>query len=316
MIAFLRSAINFSTVFLFGSTGETLTEKSGHLNLGIPGIMSVGAIGGCIGEYVYLKSLSDITTMNGFLAVFIPILFCLLFAGLMGLLYSFFTVTLRCNQNVTGLAITTFGVGLTKFIGDSIDKTGFSTASVFFKQGISSSSDWFSTIFLSHGLLVYIAIIIAVIAAIVLKKTRTGLNLRAVGENPATADAVGINVTKYKYYATVLGSAIAGLGGLFYVMDYAGGTWPYDIDAVGWLAVALVIFSLWRPNWGILGSIIFGALYIAPYMNITTNIVMKEAIKILPYFVTVLVLVITSIVNKRETQPPAALGLSYFREER
>ncbi len=314
-ISFLHSAIRFSTVFLFGSTGETITEKSGHLNLGIPGIMCIGAIGGCIGEKMYISSLSDISQINGFLAVFVPIIFSMLFAGFLGLLYSFFTVTLRCNQNVTGLTITTFGVGLTTFLGNTLDKTGFSTAAIYFRQGFNNSSDWFSQIFLTHGTLVYLAIIIAIITAIVLKKTRTGLNLRAIGENPATADAAGINVTAYKYCATILGAAIAGLGGLFYIMDYVGGSWEYNIDALGWLAVALVIFSVWKPNWGILGSIIFGALYIAPYY-IPSNNAQKEIIKMLPYVVTIAVLVLTSILNRRESQPPAALGVSYFREER
>ncbi len=314
-ISFLHSAIRFSTVFLFGSTGETITEKSGHLNLGIPGIMCIGAIGGCIGERMYISSLSDISQINGFLAVFIPIIFSMLFAGFLGLLYSFFTVTLRCNQNVTGLTITTFGVGLTTFLGNTLDKTGFSAAAIYFRQGFNNSSDWFSQIFLTHGTLVYLAIIIAIFTAIVLKKTRTGLNLRAIGESPATADAAGINVTGYKYCATILGAAIAGLGGLFYIMDYVGGSWEYNIDALGWLAVALVIFSVWKPNWGILGSIIFGALYIAPYY-IPSNNAQKEIIKMLPYVVTIAVLVLTSILNRRESQPPAALGVSYFREER
>ena len=314
-ISFLHSAIRFSTVFLFGSTGETITEKSGHLNLGIPGIMCIGAIGGCIGERMYISSLADMSQMNGFLAVFVAIIFSMLFAGLLGLLYSFFTVTLRCNQNVTGLTITTFGVGLTTFLGNTLDKTGFSLAAVYFRQGFNNSSDWFSQLFLTHGTLVYLAIIVSIITAIVLKKTRTGLNLRAIGENPSTADAAGINVTGYKYCATILGSAIAGLGGLFYIMDYVGGSWEYNIDALGWLAVALVIFSVWKPNWGILGSIIFGALYIAPYY-IPSNNAQKELIKMLPYVVTIAVLILTSIINRRESQPPAALGVSYFREER
>ncbi len=314
-ISFLHSAIRFSTIFLFGSTGETITEKSGHLNLGIPGIMCIGAIGGCIGERLYLSSLADMTQMSGFMAVFVPIIFSMLFAGCMGLLYSFMTVTLRCNQNVTGLTITTFGVGLTTFLGNTLNKEGFSQAAVYFRQGFNSSSDWFSQLFLTHGTLVYLAIIVAIITAVVLKKTRTGLNLRAIGENPATADAAGINVTAYKYCATILGAAIAGLGGLFYIMDYVGGSWEYNIDALGWLAVALVIFSVWKPNWGILGAILFGALYIAPY-HIPSNNAQKELIKMLPYLVTIIVLIVTSIINKRETQPPAALGTSYFREER
>ena len=150
------------------------------------------------------------------------------------------------------------------------------------------------------------------------KKTRTGLHLRAVGESPETADAAGINVGRYKYRATCIGSMIAGLGGLFYVMDYACGVWSNDaFGDRGWLAIALVIFTIWRPNWGVLSSFLFGGLYIL-YLFIPTgtNLCLKELYKMLPYVVTIVVLVITSMRNKRENQPPASLGLAYFREER
>ncbi len=317
LLTFLYNSIRFSTTFLLGSTGETITEKSGHLNLGIPGIMCVGAIGGCIGESLYIGSLSDISQMNGFLAVLIPILFSMMCSGLLGLIYSFLTVSLRCNQNVTGLTITTFGVGLTNYFGAKINRIYFNVASNFFTKSLyeGDSLGWFGDLVLSYGVMVYMAIILAIVTAIVLKKTRTGLNLCAVGENPATADAAGINVTAYKYGATIIGSSIAGLGGLFYIMDYLKGSWEYSIDAMGWLAIALVIFCMWRPNWGILGSIVFGALYIAPnYINISFS--QKELVKMIPFVVTIIVLILSSIFNKKENQPPASLGLSYFREER
>ena len=196
-LTFLRESIRFSTVFLYGSTGETITQKSGHLNLGTPGIMCIGAIGGSLGELWYIKSLSDLSQMNGFLAVFIPILTTLLFSGLAGLLFSFFTVTLRCNQNVVGLTITTFGVGLNKFVLGNMDNTGFGEAWKYFIKSFPCANDnWFTQLFFSYGTLVYLALIIAIIVTIVFKKTRVGLTLRAVGENPATADAAGINVTK------------------------------------------------------------------------------------------------------------------------
>ena len=219
-LTFLRESIRFSTVFLYGSTGETITQKSGHLNLGTPGVMCIGAIGGSLGELWYIRSLADLSQMNGFLAVFIPILTALLFGGLAGLLFSFFTVTLRCNQNVIGLTITTFGVGLNKFILGNMDNTGFSEAWTYFIKTFPCANDnWFTQVFFSYGTLVYLALIIAIITTIVLKKTRVGLTLRAVGENPATADAAGINVTKYRYVSTIIGCAISGLGGLFYIMD-------------------------------------------------------------------------------------------------
>lgn len=316
-LTFLQSSIRFSTIFLFGSVGETLTEKSGNLNLGIPGIMCMGAAGGIIGEASYIASLSDISQMSPFNAVFIPILMAMLFAGIGGLIYSVLTISMRCNQNVTGLALTTFGVGFISFFGGRINSTGFSEASKYFTQTFSFANDlgWFGKLFFSYGALVYIAIILAIITAIVIKKTRVGLNLRAVGENPATADAAGISVTRYKYTATLIGSMIAGLGGLFYIMDYLGGSVEYSVDTYGWMAVALVIFTVWRPNWAILGSIVFSMLYFMPNY-ISVSFAQKEIIKMIPYVVTIIVLVITSIISRRETQPPASLGLTYFREER
>ena len=155
-------------------------------------------------------------------------------------------------------------------------------------------------------------------ASYFLRHTRTGLNLRAVGESPATADAGGINITRYKYTATCIGCMIAGLGGLYYVMDYACGVWSNDaFGDRGWLAIALVIFTTWRPNVSVIASILFGGLYIL-YLFIPTgmNLATKELYKMLPYLVTIVVLVVVSMRNKRENNPPASLGLAYFREDR
>lgn len=316
ILSFLQSAIRFSAVFLFGSVGETITEKSGNLNLGIPGIMCMGASGALVGASAYVSSVGGADGITAGGATLTTLIFCLIFSVLGGLIYTVLTTSLRCNQNVSGLALTTFGVGLLSFCGKVVTTTGFTTISGFFRQSFPiAESNWFTTLFLSYGSLVYIAIILAIIAAVIIKKTRVGLNLRAVGENPATADAAGISVTKYKYAATLLGSMIAGLGGLFYIMDYTGGVVEYSIDTYGWMAVALVIFTIWRPNWAILGSIVFSILYLLPnYVNV--SFAGREAIKMIPYLVTIVVLIITSIVSRRESQPPASLGLSYFREER
>ena len=312
---------------LFGSTGEILTEKSGNLNLGIPGIMYVGGISGVIGAFFYEQSASG--ALNPFLAVLIPILSSLLGSLLMGLLYCFLTVTLRANQNVTGLAMTTFGVGVGNFFGGSLIKlTGsevpsiaLSATSGYFSRALpfADKAGWFGKVFLSYGFLAYLAIIIALIASYVLKRTRVGLHLRAVGESPATADAAGISVTKYKYLATCVGSMVAGLGGLYYVMDYACGVWSNNaFGDRGWLAIALVIFTIWRPNVSILASILFGGLYIINIYLPTPGgqMAVKELYKMLPYVITLLVLIVVSLRKKREDQPPASLGLSYFREER
>ena len=308
---------------LFGSTGEILTEKSGNLNLGIPGIMYVGGSSGVLAAYLYENSTSAPSPV---LCILLPLLASIFGAGLLALIYSFLTITLRANQNVTGLALTTFGIGFGDFFGGSLTKIfgnggnlSVKTTADYFKTTLpfANKCGAIGTIFFSYGFLVYVAIIIAILVAWVLKRTRAGLHLRAVGENPATADAAGINVTKYKYLATCIGGAIAGLGGLYFIMDYTGGSWTNGgFGDRGWLAIALVIFALWKPNIGIIGSILFGGLYIA-YSYISG--LSRSAVAIfnmLPYVVTILVLILTSIRNKKESQPPASLGLAYFREER
>ena len=322
IITLIRNAIRFSTIFLFGSTGEIVTEKSGHLNMGTPGIMCLGGIGAVLGERLYLLMIgNDVDLINPFLCVFFPLIMTLIFGALGGLFFSFLTVTLRCNQNVVGLTLTTFGVGLNAFILARVPRgAGFTYASVYFYKlfpdAVVDGTGWFGQIFLGHGFLVYLAIILAVVATIVIKKTNIGLSLRSVGENPATADAAGISVSKFRYFATMIGGAIAALGGLFYIMDYLGGSVEYTIDRYGWMAVALVIFSVWNPSLSIVGSLLFGALYIMPSYVDGLGFADKELIKLVPYAVTILVLVTASLFNKRETQPPSALGLTYFREDR
>ena len=327
-VSFIPRAVAQGIPLLFGSTGETLTEKSGNLNLGIPGIMYVGGISGVVGAFLYEQSCGSAANMSGFLTIAIPLLASIFGSLLMGLIYCFLTVTLRANQNVTGLAMTTFGVGIGNFFGGSLIKlTGsevpsiaLSATSAYFSKSlpVASKLGSFGKIFLSYGFLAYLAIIIALVASYVLNHTRVGLNLRAVGESPNTADAAGINVTRYKYMATCIGSVIAGLGGLYYVMDYACGIWSNDaFGDRGWLAIALVIFTVWRPNVSVLASILFGGLYILYiFIPTGTNLAVKELYKMLPYVVTIIVLVITSMRNKREDQPPMSLGLAYFREER
>lgn len=326
MIMFIQRAIIQGIPLLFGATGEILTEKSGHLNLGIPGIMYTGAIGGVIGAFMYENAVGP-ENLNPALAIIIPLACSIIMSLLMGLIYCFLTVTLRANQNVTGLALTTFGVGIGNFFGGSLIKLSgadvpsinLTATSNFFKAKLpfASSLGAVGEIVFSYSFLAYAAIIIALIAAFVLRRTRVGLHLRAVGENPATADAAGINVSRYKYAATCVGGVIAGLGGLFYIMDYAYGVWSNNgFGDRGWLAVALVIFSMWKPDLSIIGSFIFGALLIV--QNYIPNLSMsaQELIKMLPYVVTIVVLVIVSMRNKKENQPPASLGLAYFREDR
>ena len=324
LIAFIQRAIVQGIPLLFGSTGEIITEKAGHLNLGTAGVMYVGGISGVIGAFIYENS---VETVNPILAVLIPMLTSILGSLIMGLIYSVLTVTLRANQNVTGLALTTFGVGVGNFFGGSLIKLtnselpsiALSATSNCFKTKIPFAENlgWFGDVFLSYSFLAYVAIIIAILTTVFFNKTKQGLSLRAIGENPATADAAGINVTRYKYFATCTGSVIAGLGGLYYVMDYACGVWSNDgFGDRGWLAIALVIFAVWKPNISIFGSILFGGLLIVH--NYIPNLTMasQEIFKMTPYVVTIIVLIVISMKRKRENLPPASLGLSYFREER
>ena len=322
---FFQRAVMQGIPLLYGSTGEIITEKSGHLNLGIPGIMYVGGISGVIGAFVYQNS-AGAGGMNPFLAVFIPFICSVLGSLIMGLIYAFLTVTLRANQNVTGLALTTFGVGVGNFFGGYLIKLSnadipsidITPTSIFFKKTLPFAEDlgWFGKMFFSYTFMVYLAIIIALIAAYVLKKTRVGLHLRAVGENPATADAAGINVNRYKYSAICTGSVIAGIGGLYYVVDYIG-SWSNDgFGDRGWLAIALVIFAIWRPHLAIPGSIVFGGLYILFQYIRSDDLAAQEIFKMAPYIVTIVVLIFISLRKKRENQPPQALGTSYFREDR
>jgi len=240
-----------------------------------------------------------------------------------GLIYSFLTITLRANQNVTGLTLTIFGTGVANFFGGAMNNMAGGVGQI---SVAATSRAYRATLpFLSNvsvlssiGFMVYLAIIIAFVLSRFLSSTRKGLNLRAVGENPATADAAGISVGKYKYIATCIGAAITGLGGLYYVMDYIKGTWAIDggIAKLGWLAVALVIFSRWKPKHAIWGSFLFGTLFWLYYYIGGLTRSSQELFKMLPYVVTILVLIVVSIRRRRENRPPESLGLPYFREER
>ncbi len=324
IITLLNSSIIFGTVILFGAIGEIITEKSGNLNLGVPGIMYLGGIGGLIGAFFYEMYAANPTALGGML---VALLCCLLFSIMGGLIFSFLTITLRANQNVTGLTLTIFGAGVAEFFGGSLNKLAGGVGQI--SVAITSSGyranlqtllgkNNFTDAFLIYGVLTYVAIALAICLHHFFTKTRTGLNLRAVGENPATADAAGLNVTKYKYLATCIGAGISGVGGLFYVMDYTKGTWGSDgnIQSLGWLAVALVIFATWKSLNAIWGSYLFGFL-IWIYLYIPgLSRSSQELFRMLPYIVTIGVLIFSSMRNKKEQQPPNSLGLSYFREER
>ncbi len=315
LLAFLYAAILASVPLLYGTLGEILIEKSGNLNLGVEGMMYLGAI-------------------IGFLAAFLmeSAVLALLFAFLAGMagaaLYAFITVTLKANQNVTGLTLTIFGTGVANFIGESL-KENYPAGSVVVADGVKrallpldmgalSDIPVIGRLLFSHSILTYLVILIAIGMSLYFNRTRQGLNLRSVGENPAAADAVGINVSRYKYIHILLGGGICGLGGAYISLVTAVGNWqPNIVGGQGWIALALVIFSSWSPLKAILGALIFGAL------SVLRLYIPKEVIDIpgaifsmLPFVVTCLVLVISSIRMRRENQQPAGCGINYFREER
>jgi len=323
LVIFIQKAIGQGIGILFGANGEILTEKSGNLNLGVPGMMYMGGIAGLAGAYVYENAAAAPVPL---VSVFIALI-CAMAAGMLGgLIYSVLTISLRANQNVSGLALTTFGVGVGNFFGGSLSKLSggvgqisvANTASAFrAKIPVLSEIPVVGEILFSYGFLTYFALLLSVFLAWFIGRTRQGLNLRAVGERPATADAMGVNVSHYKYLATCIGGAICGLGGLYFVMEYSGGTWTNNgFGDRGWLAIALVIFARWNPLHAIWGSILFGALYILYLYIPGLGRSMQEIFKMLPYIVTILVLVLTSLRKKKEDQPPESLGLPFFREER
>ena len=270
IIQLLQSAVVFGTVIMFGALGEILTEKSGNLNLGVPGIMYLGGIAGLAASFFY--ELNN-PAPNKVVCLLLSFLAAFLASALGGLLYSFLTITLRANQNVTGLTLTIFGGGVANFFGGSLStmaggvgQISVSATSSIYKANIANAVGMGSvgSLFFSYGFMVYLAIVTAMIMHLFLTRTRPGLNLRAVGENPATADAAGINVTRYKYLATCVGAGISGMGGLYYTMDYIKGTWANDgtIESLGWLAVALVIFATWRSVNAIWGSYLLSLIHI------------------------------------------------------
>ena len=323
IIIFIQKAIAQGIAMLFGANGEILTEKSGNLNLGVPGMMYMGGIAGLAGAFVYENAVEAPVPVVGLL---IALAAALLAGALGGLIYSLLTISLRANQNVAGLALTTFGVGVGNFFGGSLSKLSggvgqisvATTASAFrCKIPGLSQIPVVGEILFSYGFLTYFAILLSGFLYWFINRSRQGLNLRAVGESPATADAAGINVARYKYLATCIGGAICGLGGLYFVREYSGGTWTNNgFGDRGWLAIALVIFARWNPLHAIWGSILFGALYILYLYIPGLGRSMQEIFKMLPYFVTIVVLILTSLRKKKEDQPPESLGLPFFREER
>ena len=324
IVNFIVASVLMGTTLMYGTLGEILTEKSGNLNLGVEGLIYMGGAGGLIAPYLYEQAAGE--AASPVIGLILAILAGFLVAAFGSLIFSFLTITLRANQNVTGLALTIFGVGFGKFFGEyyrvkaggrlviSANLDHLFTAKLF--PDFLSNIPIIGKLLFSYNFMIYLSIAIAIAMTWMLNRSRVGLNLRSVGEDPATADAAGINVTLYKYLFTCIGGGICGLGGLYFTMVSGSGNWAADaMDGKGWLAVALVIFALWRPLRAVWGSILFGALMIL-YLRLPLSFVPDQLYRILPYVMTVIVLIFTSMRNSKDKQPPASLGLPYFREDR
>jgi simple sugar transport system permease protein len=312
---FLFAAIKAGTPLLFGTTGEIITEKSGHLNLGVEGMMFMGAF------MSFFVAFHTGSLPLALLAAFAIGLFA-------ALIYAFLTVTLMANQNVTGLTLTIFGTGFAKFFGEiMISKEGgspklsndFMTAVSEKPIPVLSNIPVIGKLLFTHNPIVYLSIVIAVLAGIYLFRTKAGLNMRAVGENPAAADAAGINVTLIKYVHIMLGGGICALGGAYLSLINGGGIWNNSnaVNGQGWISVALVIFASWSPMKAIYGSLIFGAFSVLQFYAPKNIIQIPNAFYVmLPFLITTIVLIITSMRKTKEGSQPAGCGVNYFREER
>lgn len=306
-ISFLSAAVVAGTPLLFATLGGILNERAGHMNLGVEGMMIMGAVFGfSMGLY----------TSNALLAM--------IAAGIAGacgaLIYALLTVTLRANQVVTGLTLTIFGTGVANFVGQSM--VGVSTPAViksFFSPisiPVLGQIPVLGPVFFQKDLFIYCGYILVVLIGLYLYKTPYGLNLRAVGENPGAADAASIPVSLYKYVHILLGGALCGLGGAYLSLVYVQ-SWQTSITAgAGWIAVALVIFSTWNPFKTLIAAYLFGGLSILGFRLQGTGIQISQyLLDMAPYLVTIIVLVILSG-GKRKNAAPKSLGAAYFREER
>jgi len=308
MIDFLNASIVAGTPLLFAVLGEILTERSGKLNLGLEGMMLIGAV---VGFRVAL------TTSNPMLAICAA----MLAGGLAALIFGVLTISLRANQVVTGLALSIFGTGFASFLGkDLVGKVIPEPISAFFKTTqipLLYDIPVVGPIFFNHNIFVYAGFLAVIICAVYLYRTRWGLQLRAVGENTAAADAAGININRYQYLHVIIGGAMCGLGGAYLsLVDVPA--WQDNITAGrGWIAIALVIFCKWNPWLVFLGAYLFGGLDIIGFRIQGTNLPISQYfIDALPYLITIIILIISSTRKSRFGAGPAELGRPYFREDK
>lgn len=304
--AFLTAVIIAGTPLLFATLGELITEKAGHLNLGVEGMMLIGAVAG-FGVGLY--------TENPLLAI----IAAMLAGAASALIYGFLTVTLRANQVVSGLSLTIFGAGLSSYIGTAFVGKKLSEVIIDFYKPIEipllSKIPLIGNIVFNQDIFIYFGYFVAILSGIYLYKTRMGQSLVAVGENPAAADASGVNVNLIKYVHILIGGALCGLGGA-YLSIVEVPQWQDNITAGrGWIAIALVIFCKWNPYKALFGAYLFGGLSIIGFRLQQFNI-SQNLLDMLPYLVTIIVLVLSSVKQSKENAPPKGLSIPYFREER
>lgn len=312
-LKFLVAAVAAGTPLLFGTVGEILNEKVGHLNLGVEGMMALGACAGFM--TAYLTDSLALALLASFAA-----------GVLASLIYAVLTVTFLANQNVAGLTLTIFGIGLSNFIGVyMISRSAEGTLKLPAKVTASlaavhipglSDAPVVGELLFSYNVFVYLGVAVALAAGWYLYGTKTGLNVQAIGENPGAADAASIPVNKFKYINLLLGGGICGIGGAYCSMIINGGVWLSDsVGGLGWIAVALVIFAAWKPQLAILGSFVFGGLRVLKYY-VPTGAVPIAFFDMLPFLMTALVLIVTSMRGSKGSHIPASLGVNYFREDR
>lgn len=308
LITLFAAAIGAATPLLFATIGEIYTEKAGNLNLGVEGMMIMGAVIGFGTGFV---------TGNPYLAM----LGAMLAGAIGGGIYALLTITLRANQVVSGLALTIFGEGFASFVGQAwVGHSAPETVKTLFgivEMPVLSSIPFFGDVFFKQNIFVYLSYILVFGSLFYFKRTRWGNNLRAVGENAGAADASGINIEAYKYVHIIFGGALAGLGGA-YLSLVTVPVWQEGITGGrGWIAVALVIFASWKPLKAMVGAILFGGLDIIGFRLQGMGIhISQYLIDMLPYLSTIAVIIVSTRKNKPEDKPPKDLSLPYFREER
>lgn len=304
VISVLAAAITAGTPILYAALGELITERAGILNLGVEGIMLVGAVAGFIAAVV-------------FESCWLGLAAALAAGGLMALIHAFLTITLRANQTVCGLALTLFGGGLSGYLGKSY--IGMPAPQTFGVQAVPGLGGIpvIGPVLFEHDVLVYISYFLPPLLWLFLQRTRPGLYLRALGENPAAADALGIHVFLLRYLYVCVGGMLCGAGGAYLSLAYAP-SWLENMTAGrGWIAVALVIFALWSPLRAMLGSYLFGGIdALGFYLQVKGVTISPFFLTMLPYLFTIIALVLVMIRRGGRLASPGALGLPYDRESR